>query len=98
MARTVALDRGPAALRRDPDPVIVRGVCLGAASHQSYPHTHAYLSFCARAMYFFAAAFCARLQTQSPSLKRFDYAEAIFRSHFPQNPMDVVLHGLFGEV
>ena len=46
MARTMALNRGPASIRRDPDPVIVPGVCLGAATHESYRHTHAYLSFC----------------------------------------------------
>lgn len=39
----MALDRGAPAFRRDPDPVIVPGVCLSAAPHQGYWHTPACL-------------------------------------------------------
>jgi len=37
-----------------------------------------------------------RLKAQSLSLIRFEYAEAIFHTDFPKDPMDVVLHGLLG--
>ena len=43
MARDVALDRGPAAFRCDPDRGIAPDVWVGAAAHQSYRHAHAYL-------------------------------------------------------
>ncbi len=42
-------ERKTLADRRDSDPVIVYGACLGTASHESYRHTHAHLSFYARA-------------------------------------------------
>ena len=44
MARAMAFDCRPASFRRDPDPVVVRGFCLGAAPHKSYRHTDAYLN------------------------------------------------------
>ncbi len=44
----VAFDCGFAGLRGDPDPVVVRGVCLGAAPHENYRHAHAHIGEAAR--------------------------------------------------
>jgi hypothetical protein len=60
----MAFNRGAAGFRRDPDPAVVPGVCVGAAPHQSYRHAHAYLSFCRKESKFWEIPEKAKLKGQ----------------------------------
>ena len=38
------------------------------------------------------------LESHRLGLKRFEYAEAILYAHLPKNPVDMILHRLFGKI